>query len=180
MKPFAALVSAMLLMVCLAMPCTALESTFFTVTEKTLSVDLGPSFEIYRGEFNASEDGIVNQDFIINNTAAPGAAFVSIMGVYDDILSKVSPGVLSELFLIGGISTVEARGDMEIGNWTTVDIKGNNVTVHTLSTNNESIQVLGGSYDMAVWNLDKSTYAVMVSLFDQNNTTQTIKTLAIS
>jgi hypothetical protein len=57
---------------------------------------------------------------------------------------------------------------------------GNNVTVHTLSTNDERIQMLGGSYDMAVWDLGGSNYAVMVSLFDQNNTTQTIKTLSIA
>ena len=92
----------------------------------------------------------------------------------------MSPGALSELFLIGGISGVEARGDEEIGNWTAVDHQGNNVTVHTLSTNDERIEMLGGSYDMAVWNLDGPNFAVMVSLFDQNNTTQTIKTLTIS
>ena len=180
MKPFATLVLAMFLMVCLALPCTALESKFFTVSERTLSVDLGPSFEIDRGEFNASESGMVTQDFVINNTVAPGAAFISIMSIYDDIMSRMSPGALSELFLVGGISGVEARGDVEIGNWTAVDLKGNNVTVHTLSTNDERVQELGSKYDMAVWDLDKSTYAVMVSLFDKNNTTQAIKTMAIS
>jgi hypothetical protein len=40
--------------------------------------------------------------------------------------------------------------------------------------------MVGGSYDMAVWELDSSTYAVMVSLFDRDNTTQVIKTLAVS
>jgi hypothetical protein len=169
----------MILLACLALPCTALESKLFTVTESTLSLDLGPSFEISRGEFNASENGMVNQDFMINNTAAPGATFISVISVYDDILSRMSPGALSELFLIGGISAVEARGDVEIGNWTAVDHQGNNVTVHTLSTKDERIQMLGGSYDMAVWNLDGPTYAVIVSLFDKNNTTQTIKTLAV-
>ena len=179
MKSFAALVPAMILLACLALPCTALESKFVTVTEKTLSLDLGPSFEISRGEFNASENGMVSQDFIINNTDASGAAFVSVMSVYDETMSKMSPGALSELFLIGGISGVEARGDEEIGNWTAVDHQGNNVTVHTLSTKDERIQMIGGSYDMAVWNLDGPTYAVIVSLFDRNNTTQTIKTLAV-
>jgi hypothetical protein len=177
---FAALVPAMLILACLALPAAALESKFVTITERTLSVDLGPSFEIDTGEFNASEDGMATQDFIINDTAAPGATFISIMSVYDDILKRMSPSMLSELFLIGGISAVEARGDVEIGNWTAVDFKGNNVTVHTLSTNDERIQMLGGSYDMAVWDLGGSNYAVMVSLFDQNNTTQTIKTLSIA
>ncbi|MCX6672329.1 MAG: hypothetical protein NTY37_00935, partial [Methanothrix sp.] len=118
MKPFPVLISAMILLACLALPCTALESKFVTVTEKTLSLDLGPSFEITRGEFNASEKGMVSQDFMINVTAAPKAAFISVMSVYDNILSKMSPASLSELFLIGGISAVKARGDVEIGNWT--------------------------------------------------------------
>jgi len=180
MKPFATLVPAILLLTCLALPCTALESKVLTVSEKTLSVDLGPSFEIYGGEFNASENGMVSSDFVINNTAAAGAAFVSVMSVYDDIMSKMSPGALSELFLIGGISAVEARGDTETGNWTAVDSQGRNVTVHTMDTKDQRVQMLGGSYGIAVWNLDRSTYAVMVSLFDKNNTTQAIKTLAIS
>jgi hypothetical protein len=78
------------------------------------------------------------------------------------------------------MSAVEARGDIEIGNWTAKDRQGMNVTIHTMGTENESIQMLGGSYDMAVWNLDRSTYVVMVSLLDKDNTTKMINTLAIS
>lgn len=180
MKPFTTLVPAMLLLACLALPCTALESKVLIVSEKTLSVDLGPSFEIMQSELNTSENGMVSSDFVINNTATVGAAFVSVMSVYDALLGRMSPGALSELFLIGGISAVEARGDTETGNWTAVDSQGRNVTVHTMNTKDQRVQMLGGSYDIAVWNLDRSTYAVMVSLFDKNNTTQAIKTLAIS
>ena len=179
MKTYAALVSALLLLACLALPCTALEAKFFALTEKTISLDLGAGFEMVSGEFNTSKSGMVSQDFIINNTDASGAAFVSVMSVYDETMSKMSTGALSELFLIGGISGVEARGDKEIRNWTALDNKGNNVTVHTLSTDDERVEMVGGSYDMAVWNLDGPSFAVMVSLFDQNNTTQTIKTLTI-
>ena len=53
------------------------------------------------------------------------------------------------------------------------------MTVHTMSTKDERIQMIGGRYNMAIWNLGGPTYAVIVSLFDKNNTTQTIKTLAI-
>jgi hypothetical protein len=180
MKPLTALLPAILLLACLALPCTSLESKLFTVTEKTISLDLGPGFEMISGEFNTSKNGMVSQDFIINNTDASGSAFVSVMSVYDEIMSKMSTDALSEIFLIGGISGVQARGDKEIGNWTAVDHKGNNVTVHTLSTDDERIDMLGGSYDMAVWNLGGPNFAVMVSLLDQNNTTQTIRTLTIN
>ncbi|MDQ1261001.1 MAG: hypothetical protein QG575_182 [Euryarchaeota archaeon] len=180
MKPFTVLVPAILLLACLILPGGALESKFFTITEKTIALDMGPSFEMEKGEFNTSENGMVRQDFLINNTARPGAVFISVMSVYDDIMSRMSHDALSELLLIGGISGVEARGDEEIGNWTAMDHQGNNVTVHTLSTNDPRIDMLGGSYDMAVWNLNGPSFAVMVSLLDRNNTTQIIKTLAVS
>jgi hypothetical protein len=179
MKPFSALLPVVLLLACLVIPCMALESTVFSISEKTLSLDLGPNFDINKGELNTSERGLVSQDFLINSTAAPGAAFISVMSVYGEVMGKMSPSSLSELFLMGGMSAVEARGDVEIGNWTAIDSLGNNVTVHTLFTKDERIQQLGGTYYIAVWDLDGSSYAVMTSLLDQNNTTQLIKTLAI-
>jgi hypothetical protein len=180
MKPFAIFLLAILLLACLALPAAALESKVLTVSERTISADLGPSFEINRSALNTSDNGIASQDFLINNTASAGSAFISIMSVYDGVLGKMSPRSLSELFLIGGMSAVEARGDKETGNWTAVSALGKNVTVHTMSTKDERIQTIGGSYDMAVWDLNRSTYTVLVSLLDRDNTTQIIKTLAIS
>ncbi|MDD1736537.1 MAG: hypothetical protein LUQ21_03660 [Methanothrix sp.] len=178
-NPFAAFAAAMLLLASLILSAAALESNVFTITQKTLSVELGPSFEIDGGELNASKQGMISHDFLINNTAAPGTAFISVFSVYDAIMRRMSPGSLSELFLIGGMSAIEDRGDRETGNWTAPDRQGNKVTVHSMSTKDERIQILGGSYDMAVWSLDNSTHAVMVSLLDRNNTTQIIKTLAV-
>ncbi len=180
MKPFAAFLSAVLLLVCLALPALALESKVSIVSEKTLSMDLGANFEITKSQLNTSSMGMASQDFVIDDTAGEGAAFMTIMDVYDGVLSKMSPSSLSEIFLVGGMSEAQANGDIEIGNWTAVDHKGENVTVHTMSTKDDRIQMLGGSYDTAVWNLDGPIYAVMVSLLDKNNTTKMIKTLNIS
>ena len=102
MKHFSALLPAILLLACLAMPCMALESTVFTISEKTLSVDLGPNFEINRSELNTSDRGLVSQDFIINNTGTPGAAFISVMSVYGEVMNRMSPSSVSEIFLVGG------------------------------------------------------------------------------
>ena len=101
MKTLFALIPAMLLLACLAEPCTAFESKFLTLSEKTLSVDLGPSFEVSKGDFKLGENGTISQEFLINNTAAPGAAFLSIISVYDDIMRRMSTDSLCELFLIG-------------------------------------------------------------------------------
>ncbi len=179
MKHFAAFVLGILLLACLVLPCTALESKVFTVTEKTLSVDLGPSFEINKSELNTSQKGMVSQDFLINDTSSERTAFLSVLSVYDELMGRLSSDLLSELFLIGGISEVESKGDVETGNWTATDVLGNNVTVHTLSTEDERVKPMGGIYNMAVWNLDQSTYVVLVSFLDENNTTQLIKTLAV-
>lgn len=180
MKTLFALIPAMLLLACLAEPCTAFESKFLTLSEKTLSVDLGPSFEISKGDFKPGENGTVSQEFLINNTAAPGAAFLSIISVYDDIMRRMSTDALCELFLIGGLSGVEANGDAEIGNWTAVDFKGKNVTVHAIKSKDEDLSRVGGSYDLAVWNLEGQSYVVLVSLMDRNSTMQTIRTLTTS
>ena len=180
MKPFALFAAAILILAGLSLPALALESKFLTIAQKTISLDMGPSFEMTKGEFNTSSKGMVQQEFLINDTALPGAAFISVMSIYDDLMSRMSGDALSELFLMGGISGVEERGDREIGNWTAVDHLGKNVTVHSMSTKDARIEVLGGRYDMAVWNLDGTSYAVLVSLLDQNNTTQIIKTLAVS
>ncbi|HPT37196.1 MAG TPA: hypothetical protein PLZ44_02790 [Methanothrix sp.] len=179
MKPQLAFISAMLLLSCLALPCTALESQFLTISEKSLSVDLGPGFEISKGVFNASGNGKLSQEFLINNTEAPGAAFLSIMGVYDEIMRKLSADSLCEIFLIGGLEGAKSRGDVQAENWTAVDHLGRNVTVCTMKSKDMALSWAGGSYDIAVWNLEGSTYALMVSMLDRKNTTEVIRTLSI-
>lgn len=124
MNPFAAFAAALLLLAGLILSAAALESNVFTINQKTLSVDLGPSFEIDGGELNASKQGMISHDFLINNTAAPGAAFISVFSVYDAIMRRMSPDSLSELFLIGSISAMEDQCDEETGNWTALDRQG--------------------------------------------------------
>jgi hypothetical protein len=179
MKTFSALIPAMLLLACLIEPCTSLEWKFFAISEKTISVDLGPSFGITRGEFDPGENGTISEEFLINNTATPGAAFLALISIYDDVMRRMSTETLSELFLVGGLSEVEANGDVEIGNWTAVDFMGKNVTVHTLKSKDERPSQIGGTYDLAVWNLEGQTYAVLVSVLDRNDTREAIRTLAI-
>ena len=73
MKHFSALISATVILIALVSPGAALDTKFYTVTEKTLSIDLGPSFIIEQGKFDANEDGMITQEFLINNTGAPGS-----------------------------------------------------------------------------------------------------------
>jgi hypothetical protein len=180
MNRFAAIIFAFSLLAGLTSSGAALESKVLMVTEKTLSVDLGPSYEILSSKLNTSDKGMTSQDFIINDTASSGSAFLSIMSIYDEVMGKLSPGVISEIFLTGGLAGVQERGDREIENWTAMNGLGENVTVHVLSSNDSRIESVGGKYDVAVWNLDGSNYVVMTSLLERNNTTKIIKTLAIN
>jgi len=179
MKSSAAVLAAILMLACLAMPVASLESKFLTICEKNLSIDLGPGFEIIDSKFNTSNNQMISNDFIIANNALPGSAFISIMTVYDDILTKLNPDTLSELFLIGGVEGARENGDVEIGKWTTIDSRGRNVSVTTMKTANEDVRMPDGVYNISIWNLDRTTYALLVSSFDESNTTQIIRTLAI-
>jgi hypothetical protein len=180
MNRFSVLLSTFFILSCLAGCGAALETKVFTVTEKTISVDLGPSYEILKSKLNTSDNGMTSQDFIINDTAGNGSAFFSVMSVYDEVLGKLSPRALSELFLTGGLAGVEARGDKVVGNWTAVNSLDDNVTVLVMSTEDDRLKSLDGKYNVAVWNLGNSNYVVLTSLLDNYNTTQIIKTLAMS
>ena len=186
MKSSAAFLAAILALACLALPVASLESTVLTICEKKLTVDLGPGYEIHRIVFDTSSKGMVLDEFLINNNAEPGAtAFVSILTIYDEILAKMNPDALSELFLIGGLEALKEEGDAQIGKWTAFDSRGRNVSVTTMKTANENVRMTDGIYDkgiynISIWNLDITTYALLVSPFDEDNTTQLIKTLAVS
>ncbi|MGV8089091.1 MAG: hypothetical protein ACP5OM_02325, partial [Methanothrix sp.] len=98
----------------------------------------------------------------------------------DEILTKMNPDALSELFLIGGLEAAKENGDTEVGNWTAVDSRGRNVSVTTMSSADKEVQMPNGVYNISIWNLDRTTYALLVSSLDEDNTTQIIKTLAVS
>lgn len=180
MKSSAAFLAAILALACLALPVSGLESNFLTICEKNLSIDLDPGFEIDRIEFNTSSDGMVFDEFIINNNALPGSAFISIISIYDSLFRKMNPEALADFFLIAGIEAAKDKGDSEIDQWTAISSSGRNVTVHTMNAENEDLQMAEGVYDISVWSLDETTLALLVSSLDRENTTKIIETLAIS
>jgi len=177
---FSAFLATILVLACLVLPIPALESNILTVCEKNLSIDLGPSFEITSSEVNTSSSGMITNDLIINDAAQAGSAFVFILTIYDEILTKLDPDALSELFFIAAVEAAKENGDTEIGKWTAVDNRGRNVSVITMKTANEDPEVLNGIYNITMWNLDRTTYAGLISSFDEYNTTQIIRTLTIS
>jgi len=180
MKSLAAFLTGIVLLAGLALPVSALESSVLTVCDKNLSIDIGPSYEIVSSNVDASSSGMISNDFFINDTAQTGSAVVSILTIFDEILTKMNPDALSELFLIGGVEAAKENGDTEIGKWMAADSRGRNVSVTTMSSGDEDVQMPNGVYNISIWNLDSTTYALLVSSLDVDNTTQIIKTLAVS
>ncbi len=180
MRSSTALLAAIFMLVCPALPVPALELNVSTVCDKSLFIDLGPSFEIVSNRFDDSSKGMISNDITISDTAQAGSAYVYVMTIFDKILSMMNPDALSGLLQAAGIEAVGEEGHREIGQWTALDSRGRNVSVTTMKAANESERVPGGIYNISVWNLDSRTYILMVSSFDENNTTQIIKTLTIS
>jgi hypothetical protein len=180
MKRFASTVPALALLLALAasMNGAALEGTVLTVAERGFSADIPFDFSIYAAEADANTTGIFSSDLMINSTdPEAGRIFLSVFSVYDDVMRRMSPASLSDLFLSAEISAVEAHGDAVVGNWSAVDLQGQNVTVLIMETPDP--RVSGGSYDMASWCLEGNVLVLMVSTAERNVTENLIGTLKI-
>ena len=115
---------------------------------------------------------------MINSTdPEAGRIFLSIFTVYDDVMRRMSPESLSDLFLSAEISAVESQGDAVVGNWSAVDLQGQNVTVLVVETPDP--RVSRGSYDMASWSPEGEVQVLMVSTAERNVTENLIGTLKI-
>lgn len=176
------LVILALVVVWAVMPASSLDFKVLSVSERAASIDLPPDFQMASaGKLDANSSGMVSYDFILNSTnQSDGAAFISVITVYDQFMKTLRPELLSNLFLAGGLSGAKSSGDVDVGNWTTTSALGDNVTVHVLQTKNPSLISVGGKYNVACWPLDQSTYALMVAIFDNNTTEQIIKTMEVS
>lgn len=180
MKHFTSMVSALLLLLSLTgtMNGAALEGTVLTVAERGFSADIPSDFQVFTAEADANTTGIFSYDLMINSTdPEAGRVFLSIFSVYDEVMRRMKPASLSDLFLSAEISEVESHGDVVVGNWSAFDLQGQNVTVRTLETSDP--RVSGGSYDMASWSLDGEVQVLMVSTADRNVTEKLIGTLKI-
>jgi len=180
MKRFAPMVSALLILLFLvgAMTSAAFEGQVFTVSERGLSADIPSDFHVFAAEADANTTGIFSYDLMINSTdSEAGRIFLSVFSVYDDVMRRMGPASLSDLFLSAEISAVEAHGDAVVGNWSAIDLQGQNVTVLIMETPDP--RVSGGYYDMASWSLDGDVQVLMVSTVERNVTERLIGTLKI-
>jgi hypothetical protein len=161
-----------------------LDSKVFTLCERNLSVNLTPDFRIIPDQSTSSYDGSTPQTFTIAGTEAKGIGMLLIMDIYDETMNSLDPEALSQSMSDMILSLASYSGDSEmgniIGNWSTVNSQGENVTVDTMDTKGTVFGLYGKAMDMVFWNVDGNSYAYLMSSFDQNVTRQIINTLEIN
>lgn len=173
------------LLACFMQSSLALEINVYGLCERNMSLDLDPSVRIVSDEDEEQSDGIFAQSFTIARAVPTGFATLQIMDVYDDDMLLLGPEFISESWTFGvglGITYFSENeyNDLIIGNWSTIDSRGNEVMVTTITTNKTLMSFMGDEADVANWNLQGNTYAGLISFFDRNTTEQIIGTLTVS
>lgn len=192
------------LIVC-SMASATLDAKVYKLCESNLSINLSDGFKMVPDDNGDASDGSFTQSFTIGNSRIKGTAMLQIMDVYDEDLKLFSPEFISNTWKMGvGIAAspgaassmlsqeddeaylnrfmmeeIEDYSDKSIGNWTTIDYKGNNVTVDTLSTEGSIFSVFGKTADICHWNIGGDRYAGLLSFFDRDTTQQIIGTLVV-
>jgi len=165
-----------------------LDAKVYTICENNMSINLTPNFRIIPDQSGtASTDGLFMQAFTIAGTGSKGVASLATMDVYDENLRALGPEAISQMFS-GGMSSVlsafsslsDTERDNIVGNWSTVDNKGENVTIETMDTKGSLLSMYGKKVDIAFWNIRDNSYVILVSSFDKNTTSNIINTLEIN
>ena len=182
-----ALVAFIVVAIC-SIASATLDARVYTICENNISINLTPNFRIIPDQSStASTDGLFMQAFTITGTGIKGVASLSTMDVYSENLKALGPEAISQMFsggmssfLSAFLSTSDTESDNIVGNWSTVDNKGENVTIDTMDTKGSMLSMYGKKVDMAFWNIRDYRYVMMVSSFDRNITSKIINTLEIN
>ncbi len=161
-----------------------LDAKIYTLCEHNISINLTPNFRLIPDQNTENPGGVFGQSFTITSTGSKGIAMLMTMDIYDENLKALGSEAISQLIsggVLAAVSFVSDSGtDNIIGNWSTVDSKGENVTIDTMDTKGSPLIIFGKKVDMAFWNIEDSRYAYLMSSFDQNVTRQIINTLEIN
>lgn len=161
-----------------------LDAKVYTLCENNISVNLTPNFRLIPDQSINSPGGVFMQGFTITGTGSKGIAELSTMDIYDENVNALGSEAISQLFsgsvLFAASYSDESGTDNIIGNWSAVDNKGENVTIDTLDTKGTLFSIYGKRVDTALWNIEDSKYAYLISTFDKDVTSQIINTLEIN
>lgn len=163
-----------------SLPVSAVMNTpVHLLSEHNLSIGLDSKFKIIPSGIGApGNGGFVSDSFLITSTGPRGLANLNILSVPNETSKSLGSELIIQMISAGAIS---ASGNQVLGNWTTVDAQGQNVTIQTIPTNESSLSYsFGKRTDFAIWSLGDDTYAVLASQFNRDITGKIISTLNIS
>jgi hypothetical protein len=174
---FGIIIGVILALTMCVSPSLALNTNVYSLSERNLSINLGPGFEVTQKKVDNCSDGYFVQDLMIANPNLKGVAVLQIMDLYDATLKALNSSAVSEQWNQGLMSAAIQDGGMSAGNWSVPNSKGQNVTVYTVNMGNNSMKVMGNIANYANWNIENNVYVGMLSFFDKNITSQIVKTL---
>jgi hypothetical protein len=161
-----------------------LDAKVYTLCERNLSMNLTPNFHIIPAQGASSANGLFMQGYTITGTGSKGLAMLATMDIYDETMKLYEREAFSQMFTGAMSSLMSYSSDTEtdnvIGNWSTLDKNGENVTVDTLDTKGSLFSMYGKRMDSAFWNIGGDNYAYLISSFDKNVTSQMINSLEIN
>lgn len=155
----------------------ALNTDVYSLSERNLSIELGPSFVVTQKNVDNCSGGYFVQDLMIADPNSKGVAVLQIMDLYDATLKALNSSAVSDQWNQGLMSAALQDGGKIDGNWSVLTAKGQSVTIYTVNMGNNSMKVMGSIANYANWNIENNIYVGMLSFFDKNITTQIVKTL---
>jgi hypothetical protein len=161
-------------------PALALQTNVYSLSDRNLTIDLGPGFEVTQKKVDNCSGGYFIQNLMIANPNSTGVAVLQIMDLYDATLIGLNSSVICDYWVQGMNSAALEDGGKSAGNWSAVNGKGQNVTIHMVSLGNTSMKARGDAVNFGAWNVEKNIYVGMLSFFDKNITKQMVKTLDLN
>jgi len=163
------------------MSCAAQQIEVLTVSDRNLSLDMGPGFELLRLDHNASTDGLFMYNLALTdlNDTQRRFAYLSVITVYDEVMRGMDPSTVAGILSGSIVAAAVADGAREMGNWTAVDGNGKTVTVHRLASDDPAFQASQGNVSTAAWEVDENVYVALLSLYDDQTTGQIVQTMGV-
>jgi len=158
----------------------ALNTNIYSLSERNLSIDLGPGYDVTQNNVDNCSGGYFVQDLMITNANSSGLAILQIMDLYDATQKAMNSSTISEQWDQGMMSSALQDGGINTGNWKVLNSKGENVTIYTVSMSNNSMKVMGNTANFANWNIERNVYVGMLSFFDKNVTSHIVNTLELN
>lgn len=177
------LIAFFLTMLTMIAPCSSFESSVLILTERNLSIDVGPEYMLASRGVVQSEDNSLFQMIVINNSTNNNMTNASLffypLPMYAEDLSKMNSTAFSEFMEFIMVGAFRLTEGMLISEIPLKNIQGENVTLYTLRDPESDPNLDGGEYNLAIWIIDARNIAMLISNLDEATNRRIIETLEV-